>query len=91
MLQYKPLRVGMLCPKPEAWPFTRLWLVAGPMVAAYCILRAFSWQLRLSPFPLEHLAVALTAPHPTPLLDEVRQQQQQGIEVKLWSRHAWRH
>lgn len=51
-------------------------------MAAYCILRAFSWQLRLSPFPLEHLAAALTAPHPTPLLDEVRDQHSLGTEVE---------
>ena len=54
---------------------------AGPMVAAYCILRAFSWQLRLSPFPLEHLAAALSAPHPTPLLDEVRHQHPQSVRA----------
>lgn len=39
-------------------------------MAAYNILRAFSWQLRLSPFPLADWCAALAAPHPTPLADE---------------------
>lgn len=34
------------------------------------MLRAFSWQLRLSPFPLADWCAALAAPHPTPLADE---------------------
>ena len=45
-------------------------LRTGDAAAAYNILRAFSWQLRLSPFPLADWAAALAAPHPTPLLDE---------------------
>jgi hypothetical protein len=40
-------------------------------VAAYLILRAFSWQLRLSPVVFEEFAAALFATHPTPLMDEV--------------------
>lgn len=39
-------------------------------MASYNVLRAFSWQLRLSPFVLEDWCAALVAPHPTPLLDE---------------------
>ena len=35
------------------------------------IIRAFSWQLRLSPVAFEEFAAALFAPHPSPLLDEV--------------------
>ena len=57
-------------------------------MAAYCILRAFSWQLRLSPFPLEHLAAALTAAHPTPLLDEVREQDPSPGELADLAKHA---
>ena len=41
-------------------------------MAAYMILRAFSWQLRLSPVPLPELCAALAAPDPTPLLDDVQ-------------------
>ena len=44
---------------------------AGDAVASYNALRAFSWQLRLSPFTLEDWCAALVAPHPTPLADEV--------------------
>ncbi len=40
-------------------------------MAAYLILRAFSWQLRLSPVAFEEFAAALFATHPTPLMDEV--------------------
>lgn len=40
-------------------------------MAAYNILRAFSWQLRLSPFPLADWCAALAAPQPSPLADEV--------------------
>ncbi|BDA48817.1 probable pH-interacting protein at C-terminar half [Coccomyxa sp. Obi] len=43
----------------------------GDAVAAYLILRAFSWQLRLSPVAFEEYAAALFATHPTPLMDEV--------------------
>jgi hypothetical protein len=43
----------------------------GDMLAAYATLRAFSWQLRLSPFPFEDLAAALAAPAPSTLADEV--------------------
>lgn len=39
-------------------------------MAAYHILRAFSWQLRLAPFPLADWCAALAAPQPSPLLDE---------------------
>lgn len=49
----------------------RLYPPAGDAVAAYNVLRAFSWQLRLSPFPLADWCGALAAPHPTPLMDEV--------------------
>ena len=45
---------------------------AGNAVAAYLILRAFSWQLRLSPVAFEEFAAALFAPQPTPYMDEVR-------------------
>lgn len=44
-------------------------------MAAYMILRAFSWQLRLSPVAFEEFAAALFATHPTPLMDEVRMNQ----------------
>jgi DDT domain len=43
---------------------------AGDAVAAYHVLRAFSWQLRLAPFPLADWCAALAAPQPSPLLDE---------------------
>jgi DDT domain len=39
-------------------------------VAAYHVLRAFSWQLRLAPFPLADWCAALAAPQHSPLLDE---------------------
>ena len=40
-------------------------------MAAYLILRAFSWQIRLSPVAFEEYAAALFVTHPTPLMDEV--------------------
>ena len=46
-------------------------VLSGDAVAAYLILRAFSWQLRLSPVAFEEFAAALFATHPTPLMDEV--------------------
>ena len=36
------------------------------------IIRAFSWQLRLSPVMFEEFAAALFANHPSPFLDEVQ-------------------
>jgi hypothetical protein len=39
---------------------------------AYAELRAFSWQLRLAPFPIEALLVAFATPQDSPLRDEVR-------------------
>ncbi len=45
---------------------------AGDAISAYMIIRAFSWQLRLSPVAFEEFAAALFASHPSPLLDEVR-------------------
>ena len=49
-------------------------MLAGDATAAYLLLRAFSWQLRLSPVAFEEFAAALFAHHPTPLMDEVRAQ-----------------
>ncbi|KAL3131285.1 hypothetical protein ABBQ38_000578 [Trebouxia sp. C0009 RCD-2024] len=43
----------------------------GDAVAAYNILRAFSWQIRLSPFAFEELCAALFNPNPSPLMDEL--------------------
>lgn len=40
-------------------------------MAAYNILRAFSWQIRLSPFAFEELCAALFMPNPSPLMDEL--------------------
>ena len=39
-------------------------------MAAYMILRAFSWHLRLSPVPFPEFCAALGSPDPTPLLDD---------------------
>ena len=50
----------------EAW----LCLI-GDAISAYMIIRAFSWQLRLSPVMFEEFAAALFANHPSPFLDEV--------------------
>ena len=44
----------------------------GDAVSAYMIIRAFSWQLRLSPVMFEEFAAALFANHPSPFLDEVQ-------------------
>ena len=44
---------------------------AGDAAAAYAILRAFSWQLRLSPVPFGELCAALVSAQTTPLLDDV--------------------
>ncbi|KAA6424010.1 MAG: enhancer of isoform C [Trebouxia sp. A1-2] len=43
----------------------------GDALAAYNILRAFSWQIRLSPFAFEELCAALFNPNPSPLMDEL--------------------
>lgn len=60
------------CSRDCMRPCQRPLVHAGSITAAYCILRAFSWQLRLSPFPLEDLAAAITCRRPTPLMDEVK-------------------
>ena len=44
----------------------------GDAISAYMIIRAFSWQLRLSPVMFEEFAAALFANHPSPFLDEVQ-------------------
>lgn len=44
---------------------------AGDLAAAYALLRSFSWQLRLSPFPFEDFCAAMCATHPSLLVDEV--------------------
>ena len=44
---------------------------AGDALSAYNLLRAFSWQIRLSPFPFEDLLAALAMPTPNPLMDEL--------------------
>ena len=48
-------------------------VLAGHAVAAYNILRAFSWQIRLSPVPFEELCASLFLPQPSPLADEIFQ------------------
>lgn len=41
------------------------------LISAYNILRAFSWQLRLSPFSLQELIVGLASGRPSVLVDEL--------------------
>lgn len=41
------------------------------LVSVYHILRGFSWLLRLSPFSLQDLCVAVASSRPSSLLDEV--------------------
>ncbi|KAK9868990.1 hypothetical protein WJX84_004562 [Apatococcus fuscideae] len=43
----------------------------GDALAAYNILRAFSWQLRLSPATFAEFCTALGSSQPTPLMDEI--------------------
>ncbi|KAK9815815.1 hypothetical protein WJX72_010117 [[Myrmecia] bisecta] len=43
----------------------------GDAASAYHILRAFSWQLRLSPMPFEEFCMAVFSPQPTPMADEL--------------------
>lgn len=42
------------------------------LAAAYALIRAFSFSVKLSPFTFEQLCNALVSPHPTVLCDEVR-------------------
>lgn len=42
----------------------------GDLMAAYAILRSFSWQLRLSPFTFEDFCAAMCSTQPTLLVDE---------------------
>lgn len=44
---------------------------SGFVAASYSILRAFSWQIRLSPVPFEELCAAIVLPQPSALLDEL--------------------
>lgn len=46
-------------------------LGTGKLAGAYAILRAFSWQIRLSPFLFEELCAAFCSPKSSPLLDEI--------------------
>jgi hypothetical protein len=48
---------------------------------SYAVLRAFSWQLRMSPFPLEALLVALATPQDSNLRDEVRYQKLEASQT----------
>ena len=41
------------------------------LASAYCILRSFSWQLRLSPFSLRDLVCSMFLDRPTNVVDEV--------------------
>jgi hypothetical protein len=43
----------------------------GDLLSAYALLRSFSWQLRLAPFPFEDLCAAMASPQPTQVMDEV--------------------
>ena len=45
--------------------------LAGDALAAYNLLRAFSWQLRLSPCTFAEFCAALGSSRPTPLMDEI--------------------
>ena len=46
-------------------------VLLGELVSSYLVLRAFSWQLKLSPFPLESFIEAIVAERPNRLIDEV--------------------
>ena len=58
-------------------------MLAGDALAAYNILRAFSWQIRLSPFAFEELCAALFLPTPSPLMDELHVSQYTSDDLSL--------
>ena len=43
----------------------------GDLISSYLVLRAFSWQLKLSPFPLEAFVRAVVYERPNRMIDEV--------------------
>lgn len=45
--------------------------VIGDLMASYLIMRAFSWQLRLSPFSLESFLQAMVSNEPNAIVDEI--------------------
>ncbi|KDD75213.1 hypothetical protein H632_c807p1, partial [Helicosporidium sp. ATCC 50920] len=63
----------------------------GWLVSAYETLRAFSWQLRLSPFPLASLAAALASGLPSTLLDEAHVCVLRGLAADETSRERAQH
>ena len=58
-------------------------MLAGDALAAYNILRAFSWQIRLSPFAFEELCAALFLPTPSPLMDELHVSHNNSDDLSL--------
>jgi hypothetical protein len=46
-------------------------LILGDLISSYVVLRAFSWQLKLSPFTLEAFLEAVVSDRPNRLIDEV--------------------
>ena len=44
---------------------------AGRLAGAFAVIRAFSWQLRLSPMAFEEFCAALSLPQSSPLMDEI--------------------
>lgn len=43
----------------------------GWVASAYCIIRALSWQLKVSPFSFPDLVAALCLPQPGPIVDDL--------------------
>ena len=52
-------------------PALQLQSTAGRLAGSYAILRAFSWQIRLSPVPFEEFCAALCLPQTSVLMDEI--------------------
>ncbi len=61
---------------------------SGDALSAYNLLRAFSWQVRLSPFPFEDLLAALAMPTPNPLIDELHVSVIANTRIVRWPEHA---
>ena len=61
---------------------------AGDALSAYNLLRAFSWQIRLSPFPFEDLLAALAMPASNPLIDELHVSVNASTRSVCWPDHA---
>ena len=69
--EMQEISVKSVTKKDESEPLLIPSVALGDMISAYVTIRAFSWQLRLSPFSFESFCSAMMSNEPSQIMDEL--------------------